>query len=94
MRKVALLSLLVGLGAAIAAIVAAVGASQGQGALPGVHGTIWAVERFDTGPNTLAALDAATGEVLGVQQVGKRPIGVTSPKGTARSTRRMNAATS
>ena len=84
MRKVALLALLVGFGAAIAAVAAAVGASQGQSDIPGASGTIWAVERFDTGPNTLAALDASTGRVLGVVQIGKRPIGVTSPKGTAK----------
>ena len=83
MRKVALLVLLVGLGAVIAAVVTAVGAGQGQ-TVPGASGTIWAVERFDTGPNTLAALDASTGRVLGVVQIGKRPIGVTSPKGTGK----------
>jgi DNA-binding beta-propeller fold protein YncE len=82
MRKLALLSALVGFGAAITAVVAAVGASQSVSAIPGASGTIWAVERFDTGPNTLAALDASTGQVLGVVQIGKRPIGVTSPKGS------------
>ena len=35
-------------------------------------------------PNTLAALDASTGRVLGIVQIGKRPIGVTSPEGTGK----------
>ena len=82
MRKVALLSVLVGVGTAIAAVVAAVGAEPGRAPSP-------VRERNDLGrralrhrANTLAALDASTGEVLGVVQIGKRPIGVTSPQGT------------
>ena len=81
MRKLMLLSLLLGVGAAVIAAVTAFGAHDDE-RIRGLHGTIWAVERFDTGPNTLAALDAATGEVLGVVQIGRRPIGVTSPHGT------------
>jgi DNA-binding beta-propeller fold protein YncE len=52
--------------------------------IPGASGTIWAVERFDGGTNTLAAFDAGTGDVLGVVTVGRRPIGVTAPHGTGK----------
>ena len=50
----------------------------------GASGTVWAVERFDGGTNTLAAFDAATGGVLGVVPIGRRPIGVTAPHGTGK----------
>jgi YVTN family beta-propeller protein len=52
--------------------------------IPGASGTVWAVERFDGGVNTLAAFDASTGDVLGVVTVGRRPIGVTAPHGTGK----------
>ncbi|HYT51987.1 MAG TPA: YncE family protein [Gaiellaceae bacterium] len=52
--------------------------------VPGASGTVWAVERFDGGVNTLAGFDASTGEVLGVVPVGRRPIGVTAPHGTGK----------
>jgi YVTN family beta-propeller protein len=52
--------------------------------VPGTSGTVWAVERFDGGVNTLTGFDAATGEVLGVVNVGRRPIGVTAPHGTGK----------
>ena len=49
-----------------------------------VNGTVWAVERFDGGLNTLAAFNAADGALLGVVPVGKRPIGVVAPPGTGK----------
>jgi DNA-binding beta-propeller fold protein YncE len=80
MRKVAFFSTLLLIPLALAA-----GAlSARRDALPGASGTLWAVERFDTAPNTLAALDAATGDVLGVVRIGSRPIGVTAPSGTGK----------
>jgi DNA-binding beta-propeller fold protein YncE len=84
MRKLALLSALVGVGAAITAVVSVAGADSGRLPVPGARGTVWAVERFDGGTNTLAAFDAATGEVLGSVNLGRRPIGVTAPHGTGK----------
>lgn len=81
MRKLALLStlLLVPLAFAAAAAFAA-----RPDKIPGASGTVWAVERFDGGVNTLAGFDAATGEVLGSVTIGRRPIGVTAPRGTGK----------
>ena len=80
MRKVAFLSalLLIPLALAAAAL------SAGRDAIPGLGGTVWAVERLDGATNTLTAFDAATGDVLGVATVGQRPIGVTAPVGTGK----------
>jgi DNA-binding beta-propeller fold protein YncE len=75
MRRVALTVMLL-----LAALAGASGADP-KG-IPGASGTVWAVERFDGGVNTLAAFDAATGDVLGVVPIGRRPIGVTAPHGT------------
>jgi DNA-binding beta-propeller fold protein YncE len=83
MRKLALLTVLVGLAAAAGTSVTAV-RGEGREAIPGASGTVWAVERFDGGINTLAAFDASTGEVLGVVTIGRRPIGVTAPHGTGK----------
>jgi len=80
MRKLALLALLI---CAVAAIGSVAGATGARKQIP-VSGTVWAVERFDGGPNTLAAFDASTGDVLGVWPVGRRPIGVTAPHGTGK----------
>ena len=63
---------------------AAVALSAHPDELRGVSGTVWAVERFDGGVNTLAAFDASTGDVLGVVPIGRRPIGVTAPSGTGK----------
>jgi DNA-binding beta-propeller fold protein YncE len=83
MRRLALLS--VALAAAFAVAGAITGASTGSRAVvPGATGTVWAVERFDGGTNTLAGFDAATGDVLGVVPIGRRPIGVTAPHGTGK----------
>src|SRR6478672_2491773 len=80
MRKLAMLALLIG---ALATLSAVAGASSARKQIP-VSGTVWAVERFEGGPNTLAAFDASTGDVLGVVPVGRRPIGVTAPHGTGK----------
>jgi DNA-binding beta-propeller fold protein YncE len=77
MRRVALILVLL--------VVALAGASGADPkGTPGASGTVWAVERFDGGPNTLAAFDASTGDVLGVVPIGRRPIGVTAPHGTGK----------
>jgi DNA-binding beta-propeller fold protein YncE len=81
MRKLALLSVLSAL--LLTAAAAAAAMDGGSKRLP-TSGTVWAVERFDGGQNTLAAFDAATGSVLGVVPIGKRPIGVTAPHGTGK----------
>jgi DNA-binding beta-propeller fold protein YncE len=77
MRRLALITVLL-----LAAITAAAAADSKR--IPGTSGTVWAVERFDLGQNTLAAFDASTGDVLGVVPVGRRPIGVTAPHGTGK----------
>ena len=64
------------------AVVARAGATKPT--IPGTSGTVWAVERFDGGVNTLAGFDAGTGDVLGVVPIGRRPIGVTAPRGTGK----------
>jgi YVTN family beta-propeller protein len=45
-------------------------------------GTIWVTERTTGGQSTVAAIDAATGEPLGIVPVGDNPIGITAPAGT------------
>jgi YVTN family beta-propeller protein len=78
MRRLAPLSALV----IILVVAGAAGATRPT--VPGTSGTVWAVERFDGGVNTLAGFDSATGDVLGVVTVGRRPIGVTAPHGTGK----------
>ena len=80
MRRLALLLLLC---AVVLGTAAAASGRERTQRLP-ISGTVWAVERFDGGQNTLAAFDASTGEVLGVVPVGRRPIGVTAPRGTGK----------
>jgi DNA-binding beta-propeller fold protein YncE len=82
MRKLALLLLLAGLG--VAAIAATALAARTHDGFPGVRGTVWAVERFDGGINTVTAFDASTGEVRCSATVGKRPIGVAAPRHTGK----------
>ena len=65
-------------------LVVAAAVAQPPAKIPGASGTVFAVERFDFGQNTLAAFDASTGEVLNVAPIGKRPIGVTVPHGTGK----------
>jgi YVTN family beta-propeller protein len=45
------------------------------------RGTIWVTERT-SGRSTVAAIDAATGDSLGITPVGNAPIGITAPVGT------------
>jgi YVTN family beta-propeller protein len=78
MRKLTLLCALV------STLVVATTAGATKPTVPGTSGTVWAVERFDGGVNTLAGFDAGTGEVLGVVPIGRRPIGVTAPHGTGK----------
>src|ERR671931_469020 len=80
MRRLALLLLL----CAIVLGTAAAAAGRQSGTRLPTSGTVWAVERFDGGQNTLAAFDASTGDVLGVVPIGRRPIGVTAPHGTGK----------
>ncbi len=49
-----------------------------------VSGRVWVTERTP-GASTVAAFDAATGELLGITPVGSAPIGVTEPKGTGKA---------
>jgi DNA-binding beta-propeller fold protein YncE len=82
MRKLALLFVLAGLGVAV---IAATGLAARTHHVPsGVRGTVWAVERFDGGINTVTAFDAATGEVRCSATIGKRPIGVAVPRHTGK----------
>jgi YVTN family beta-propeller protein len=80
MRRLAFVSIVL----ATAGAIAAASSSGTRPVVPGASGTVWAVERFDAGVNTLAGFDAMTGDVLGVVPVGKRPIGVTAPHGTGK----------
>ena len=69
--------------AGLVAVAAAIATASAEN--PTAHrGTVWAVERFDGGVNTLTAFDAATGEVLGSMPVGRRPIGVAVPSGAGK----------
>lgn len=45
-------------------------------------GTLWVTERTTGGQSTVAAIDAATGDSLGIVGVGDNPIGITAPVGT------------
>ena len=44
-------------------------------------GTLWVTERTTGGKSTVAAIDAATGQALGIVGVGDNPIGITAPAG-------------
>ena len=44
-------------------------------------GTLWVTERTTGGQSTVAAIDAATGDSLGIVGVGDNPIGITAPVG-------------
>jgi DNA-binding beta-propeller fold protein YncE len=64
--------------ALLSVLLAVAAASAGVG-LPGASGTVFVTERQ---LGSVAALDAASGEVLWVSKVGAAPIGVTQPRGT------------
>jgi YVTN family beta-propeller protein len=80
MRRIALLSIAV----AVTVVVASSSPAKRAPRSATAGGTVWAVERFDLGVNTLAGFDARTGRVLGVVPIGRRPIGVVAPKGTGK----------
>ena len=82
MRRLALLFVLAGLGVAVIAATAL--AARTHNGPSGVQGTVWAVERFDGGINTVTAFDASTGEVRCSATTGKRPIGVAAPRHTGK----------
>ena len=76
---------LIALAAAAGLVAVAATISTASAERPSAHrGTVWAVERFDGGVNTLSAFDAASGELLGTMPVGRRPIGVAVPRGTGK----------
>jgi len=80
MRRIAFLSIAL----AVTAVAASSSPAKRAPRSGTANGTVWAVERFDSGVNTLAGFDARTGRVLGVVPIGKRPIGVVAPRGTGR----------
>jgi DNA-binding beta-propeller fold protein YncE len=82
MRKLALLFVIAGLGMAVIAATAL--AARSHHGLSGVPGTVWAVERFDGGINTVTAFDASTGETRCSATIGKRPIGIAAPRHTGK----------
>ena len=65
---------------ALAAAILSAG-SPATGEMLAGPGTIWVTERT-SGTSTVAAIDAATGEPLGITPVGNIPIGITAPAGT------------
>jgi DNA-binding beta-propeller fold protein YncE len=81
MRKLFLLAGSLG-GALVVVTLVMATASASPGHLPG--GTIWVTERSTgtSGPSTVAALDARTGDSRGIVTVGNLPIGITVPRGT------------
>jgi len=60
--------------------VAALAASSRAQELNAGRGTIWVTERT-SGRSTVAAIDASTGDSLGITTVGNAPIGITAPVG-------------
>jgi DNA-binding beta-propeller fold protein YncE len=82
MRKLALLFVLAGLGVVVIGATAL--AARTHHGPSGVRGTVWAVERFDGGVNTVTAFDAGTGRVRCSAAIGKRPIGVAAPPHTGK----------
>jgi DNA-binding beta-propeller fold protein YncE len=77
MRTLALLSALL----LVPVAVASAALSTEPDAIPGASGTVWVTERTPAS-SSVAAFDAATGDLLGVTPVGSTPIGVTAPHGT------------
>ena len=77
MRKLALLSLVLFIPIAFAT--AAVSAKEKP--VRGVRGTVWVTERTPAS-SSVAAFDAATGDVVGWTPVGSTPIGIVVPRGS------------
>ncbi len=71
MRKLALLTVLL----LVPVTLATAAVSAGPRAIPGAGGTVWVTERTP-GSSSVAAFDAATGDVLGWTRVGSTPIGI------------------
>ncbi len=69
---------------AIVAVCALTAGPAGAASRPVPPGTIWVTERTPL-RSTIAALDSATGESLGITQVGDIPIGITAPRGLDKS---------
>jgi DNA-binding beta-propeller fold protein YncE len=67
-------------GALVTTAIVLATASASPHDIPG--GTIWVTERTPGGQSTVAAIDSATGEPIGITAVGDAPIGVTAPRGT------------
>ena len=63
----------------LTAAAALAASSRAQGLNVG-RGTIWVTERT-SGRSTVAAIDASTGDSLGITTVGNAPIGITAPVG-------------
>jgi YVTN family beta-propeller protein len=53
----------------------------GESRLSGLTGTLWVTKERD---NTVAKVEAATGRVLALISVGKNPVDLVAPKGTAK----------
>jgi len=77
MRTLALLAMLLFVPVAIAT--AAV--TKQEDPIQGARGTVWVTERTP-GSSSVAAFDAATGDVIGWTPVGSAPIGVVVPHGS------------
>lgn len=69
-------------GALVATTLVLATASASPEHVPG--GTIWVTERTPGGQSTVAAIDSATGDPIGITPVGDAPIGVTAPQGTGK----------
>lgn len=70
-------------GLVCSAVAATLSAARPEKGSHATAGTIWVTERTP-GSSTVAALDAATGESLGITPVGNIPIGITAPRGTGK----------
>jgi DNA-binding beta-propeller fold protein YncE len=77
MRKLALLSLVL----LVPIVFATAAVSAKEKPVRGARGTVWVTERTPAS-SSVAAFDAATGEVLGWTPVGSTPIGVVVPRGS------------
>jgi len=77
MRTLALLAMLL----LVPVAVATAAVTWVDDSIPGASGTVWVTERTP-GSSSVAAFDAATGEVLGWTPVGSTPIGIVVPAGS------------
>jgi len=56
-------------------------AISGEGGIQGLTGTLWVTDEWE---NAVVKIEAATGKVLAVIPVGKKPVAVSAPKGTGK----------